>query len=102
MTDDELTDRLKEAAYTALGLGVLGVQRLQVGRRELSRQVEPQVREAAARLRRLAASADEAVNPVLDRVEDRLPDATRDLVHAARAAVTEVRDAALAKAAGEG
>ncbi|MEN3314801.1 MAG: hypothetical protein V7605_1035 [Acidimicrobiaceae bacterium] len=89
---------LKDAAYAAVGLGVLGVQRLQVRRRDVAKQVEPQVREAAARLQRLAANADQTINPVLDRLEGRLPDATRDLVRSARTVVTDARDTILDKA----
>jgi hypothetical protein len=100
MEGDELTERLKDAAYTAVGLGILGVQRLQVRRRDLSRTVRPQVREVAARLESAASAADDALDPVLERFEGRLPDATRDLVHTARSAVTSARDAALARAAG--
>ena len=94
----ELADRVKEAAYAAVGLGVLGLQSLQVRRREVAKQVEPQVREAALRLQRAAAVADEAVNPVLERLEGQLPDATRDLVRTARTAATEARDTLLDKA----
>ena len=94
----DVTDRVKEAAYAAVGLGVLGVQKLQVRRREVAKQVEPQVREAAVRLKGLASAADEAVNPVLDRIEGQLPDATRDLVRSARGAATEARDTILDKA----
>jgi hypothetical protein len=100
MTDDELANRLKDAAYVAVGLGVLGAQRLLVGRREVARRVEPQVREAAAQLQRLAGVADQRVNPVLEQVEDRLPDATRTLVRSARGKATEARDAVLSRAAG--
>jgi hypothetical protein len=94
-----VADRMKEAAYAVVGLGVLGVQHLQVRRREVAKQVEPQVRDAAERLRRLAAAADEAVNPVLERFEDRLPDATREAVRSARTAATGARDTILDKAA---
>ncbi len=97
-TGATMSDRVKEAAYTAIGLGVLGVQSLQVRRHDVAKQVEPQVREGAVRLQRLAASADEAVNPVLERLEGQLPDATRDLVRSARTAATEARDAILDKA----
>ncbi len=99
MADDDLADRIKDAAYTVVGLGVLGVQRMQVRRRDLSRSLRPQVRDAASRLQTLATEADAKVNPVLDRFEENLPDATRDLVRAAREAATEARDAVLDRAA---
>lgn len=99
MADDDLAERIRDAAYTVVGLGVLGVQRLQVRRRDVSRSLRPQVRDAANRLRTLATTADAKVNPVLDRFEENLPDATRDLVRAAREAATEARDAVLDRAA---
>ena len=36
---DDLPTALREAAYVAVGLAVIGVQRAQVRRRELSRQL---------------------------------------------------------------
>ena len=99
MADDVLRDQLRDAAYTVVGLGVLGLQRLQVRRRDLSRTLGPQVRDAATRLQDLATTADAKVNPVLDRFEEGLPDATRELVRAAREAATEARDAVLDRAA---
>ncbi|MGI9022929.1 MAG: hypothetical protein ACR2HV_06825 [Acidimicrobiales bacterium] len=96
---DQVGERVKEAAYAAVGLGVLGVQRIQVRRRDVTRQVEPQVREAAEKLQRLASAADEAVNPVLDRLEERLSDAARERVRAARGTAVEARDTVLRKAA---
>ncbi len=99
MADDDLAERIRDAAYTVVGLGVLGVQRLQVQRRDLSRSLRPQVRDAASRLQTLATTADAKVNPVLDRFEENLPDATRDLVRAAREVATEARDAVLDRAA---
>lgn len=92
--------RLKEAAYTTVGLGLLGMQRLQVQRREITKAIEPQVREAAVRLEKVASAADEALDPVLDRFEHDLPEATADVVRSARAATKAARDAALARAAG--
>jgi len=118
---DQVSDRVREAAYAAVGLGVLGVQRLQVRRRDIAKRVEPQVRDAAkrvepqvrdaakraepqirdvaARLQRLAAATDQTVDPVLDRLEERLPDATRDLVRSARTAAVDARDSMLSKVA---
>ena len=99
MADDALRDWLRDATYTVVGLGVLGFQRLQVQRRDLRRTLGPQVRDAATRLQDLATTADAKVNPVLDRFEEGLPDATRELVRAAREAATEARDAVLDRAA---
>ena len=82
-----------------VGLGVLGAQRLLVGRREVVKRVEPQVRVVAAQLQRLATATDERVEPVLTRVEDRLPGPTRDLLRAARGRAVGARDTVLSRAA---
>jgi hypothetical protein len=41
---DDVTSTIENAVYTAVGLGVLGFNHLQVQRRELSRQVGDAVR----------------------------------------------------------
>ncbi len=118
---DQVSERLREAAYAAVGLGVLGVQRLQVRRRDIAKLVEPQVRDVAKRvepqvrdvaermepqvrdvavqLQRLATATDQAVDPVLDRLEERLSDTTRDLVRSARTAAVDARDTVLKRVA---
>ena len=92
---------MKDAAYVAVGLGVLGAQRLLVGRREVVKRVEPQVRGAATQLQRVATATDERVTPVIARIEDRLPGPTRDLVRTAWERATGARDAVLSRAASE-
>lgn len=99
IADDVLRERVKDAAYTVVGLGVLGVQRLQVRRRDLGRTLRPQVRGAANRLQNLATTADAKVNPDLDRFEEGLPDATHELVRAAREAATGALDTVLDRTA---
>ena len=100
MVDEHhLAARLREATYAAVGLGVIGAQRLAVRRRELAKQMEPRVREAAARAQELAAAGDEVVNPVLDRMEAGIPGAPRAVVRAARAFATQARDSMLEQVA---
>lgn len=131
----DFNSAVKEAAYVAVGLGVLGFQRAQVRRVELTKQLEEQLAtlsgltttlnsqtesylakareqltEAREQLNRLstelpdsgavleqlsdlAKAVDEAVAPArqqlegqLDRLEQVLPEAARNLVKAARAA----------------
>ncbi len=131
----DFNDAVKEAAYVAVGLGVLGFQRAQVQRVELMKQLEAQLtnlsdltvtlnsqaetylsaaskqiaeaREQFGRLSTelpdagavreqltdLAKAVDEAIAPAvqqfdeqLDRLEEVLPEAARNLVQAARAA----------------
>lgn len=59
---DDVPKSLREAAYVAVGLGVLGFQRAQVARRELVRQ--------------------------LPELEERLPAPAREVLEAVRAALS--------------
>ena len=111
----------KDVLYTAVGVAVLATQRLQVQRRELQNQLEPTVREAASvtadkvqaqgkelqkqleptvrqvavRLKDAAGVIDARVDPVLDRIEQRMPPTGRDLVRQARGVAKEARDTVL-------
>lgn len=141
-TVNDFNNAVKEAAYVAVGLGVLGFQRAQVQRVELTKQVESQlaalaelsssttsaledylgaIREQIAEARSqvssltgdlpdpgalrdqladLAKSVDDAVAPVrkqfdeqLDRLEETLPEAARNLVRSVRAAAVSQEQA---------
>jgi hypothetical protein len=81
---DSLPPPLKDAFYTAIGFGVLGLQQLQVQRRDLRKQ-----------LRRAAGQVEERVDPLLDDLEARLPDAPRVVVKQARVAARTVQRAIL-------
>jgi hypothetical protein len=60
----ELARRARDAAYVAVGLGVLGFQRAQVARHELLR--EDHVDEGVARARREIATGAQRVSELLD------------------------------------
>ncbi len=90
MAGEDLGTQARDAAYTAVGFGVLAFQRLQVRRRELVQQVGG--REGVARFVR---QVEEAVDPVLDGVEQRLPGQARTAVHRARLAGKTVERALL-------
>lgn len=81
---DSLPKPAKDAFYTAVGFGVLGLQQLAVRRRDLRKQ-----------LRRVAGEVEERVDPLLDDLERRLPDAPRVVVSQARVAAKTVRHAVL-------
>lgn len=81
---DSVPSAVKDAFYTALGFGVLGFQQLQVQRRDLRKQ-----------LRRVAGQVEDRVDPVLDDLEARLPDAPRVVVKQARVAAKSVQRAIL-------
>ena len=98
----ELNKALREAAYVAVGLGVIGLQKAQVQRVELTRQLESQVDTAALRsqLSDLARSVDEAIIPIrgqlnegLDRLEEALPATAREVVHTLRDAAASQEQA---------
>jgi hypothetical protein len=81
---DPLPQSVKDAFYTAVGFGVLGVQRLQVQRREMRKQ-----------LRQVAGEVDQRVDPVLDDIQARLPGAPRVVVEQARVVAKSVRQSLL-------
>lgn len=83
--DDDLLSRARDASYTAIGFGVLAYQRLQVRRRELTKEVGG--KEGVVRF---VHRVEEAVDPVLDGVERRLPDQARTAFHQARTATRTI------------
>jgi recombinational DNA repair ATPase RecF len=101
---------LKQGAYVAVGLGVLGFQRAQVQRVELMKQLEGQFDEpldtARVQLTELARAVDERMQPVrqqldeqIDRLEQTLPAAARNVVQSVRA-VAAMPEQALRTAVG--
>ena len=90
----DVTKTAKDALYVTVGLGVLGYQKAQVRRRELARQVETQWGETAQQLQKLARELQGRVEPVLDRLEERLPGSARELVRQARTRLTATPKAA--------
>lgn len=94
----QLTHTARDAAYTAVGLGVLGFQRAQVRRRELERQLQDpdgplsaQLSGARTELGRLARELDRCLGPVvaqldegLGRVQSSLPEPAAQALSLAR------------------
>ncbi len=113
----DLGQVLRDGAYTAIGLGVLGFQRAQVRRVELTKQLEGWLDQAGwldqggwsdqisatgdaptarTQLSQLARTLDERVQPVrhrfdeqFDLIEQYLPPAARSLLQSLRAAAVE-------------
>lgn len=52
---DDVTTTVENAVFTAVGLGILGFQHLQVQRRQIARQVSATVRGLAAEVERAVA-----------------------------------------------
>ena len=51
---DDITTAVENAVYTAVGLGILGVNHLQAQRRHLSRQLGDTVRQVTGQVERAA------------------------------------------------
>lgn len=106
----DLTKSLRDAAYTAVGFGVLGLQRAQVRRRELADQLQSQRPELEAQLdqardqladlardleRRIEPAlvdVSQRVEPVLEHIEARLPEQARAPLAQIRLAARETQD----------
>lgn len=87
----DVSKTLKDAAYIAVGIGVIGFQKAQVRRQELRKdlagrrqelntQLTTQVEEYGAFLRDLAGR----VEPVVTDLQARLPEQAKDLVQQVR------------------
>ena len=77
---DDADAGLRDALYTAVGFGVLGIQQVQLRRRELQKE-----------LARLAVEVDGKVEPVLDDLVAKLPEDLQPLAAQARAAALSAR-----------
>ncbi len=74
-----VTDNLRDAAYIAIGMGVIGVQRAQVRREELNKQFaearstfETRGAEAVKLLSDVIKEADARVEPVIKAVQSQV------------------------------
>ena len=99
---DTITDTLRDAIYVGIGAGVIGFQKLQVQRQELTKTVTAQLDEARGTAKGSLDSVSELVEDrvkqleerieglegrlesLLAQIEDKLPEQARDLVKQAR------------------
>ena len=88
----DLTKTFRDASYIAIGLCVIGVQRAQVRRQELRKQVADLVKQADARIEPLFAAVEAQIEAQLDAVTDLLPEQTKSLVASARTAGKDARN----------
>lgn len=100
---DEITKVARDAVYVVVGLGVLGFQKAQVRRQQLSRQlsdtrVEDRIAEVREGLTKQVKQVDERLEQVIDRLETsfepyegHLPAQARDLVKQAQTQAREAR-----------
>ncbi len=84
---DQLSQTLKDGAYAAVGLGVLGFQRAQVRRHELTEQLkaqrgsfEHQVKALEGQIRQLVALIEERLAPARPAMEAQLAGLREQLV----------------------
>jgi ElaB/YqjD/DUF883 family membrane-anchored ribosome-binding protein len=82
----DVTKTVKDAAYVTVGLGVLAVQKAQVARRDLTKQVETQLTQTGEQVQKLSKKVEGRIQPVLDQLEQNVPDQAKDLVKQARTA----------------
>jgi DNA anti-recombination protein RmuC len=82
----DLTKSLKDAAYVAVGFGVIAFQKAQVRRRELEKQFGVSTESIREQLTKVAADAEKNIEPVveaveasLDQLEERLPEQAREV-----------------------
>jgi ElaB/YqjD/DUF883 family membrane-anchored ribosome-binding protein len=96
----DVTKTVKDAAYVTVGLGVLAFQKAQVGRRELTKQVETQLSGTGEQVQRFASQLEQRIKPVLDQIEGSVPASAKDLVKQARTAAREVQEQVLGRTNG--
>jgi hypothetical protein len=64
---------VQDAGYTAVGLGVMAAQQVQVRRRETRARLEAEARDARRRAESILGEVKTRVGPVAGEVVDRLP-----------------------------
>ncbi len=101
----DLSKALRDALYVSVGLGVIAVQKAQVRRRELQKQVSGQADEAREQLGSVStfledrvkgveermSEVEDRVETLLDELQSRLPDQAGELVKQARATAKDAR-----------
>lgn len=95
-TVQDLTKTLKDAAYVAVGFGVIAFQKAQVRRRELEQQLNVSTVALRDQITKAAAEAEERIEPVveaveasLDQLEERLPEPAREVFKQVRTTAKE-------------
>jgi hypothetical protein len=79
-----ITDTVKDAAFVTIGFGVLGFQKAQVWRHELTKQLETQLAETRKAAASFATQIEGYVAPVLETVESSLPPTASEFLKQAR------------------
>lgn len=87
--DERVGNTISEWARVATGFVVLGAQQAQVRRREIQKQLEPRLRDAASFVDQAAGAVEERVDPAFGQIEEQLSGATETFVREAKTATTE-------------
>ena len=87
----DVTKTVKDAAYVTVGIGVLAFQKAQVGRRELTKQVETQLSQTTSQVKGLSKKVEGRIQPVLGQLEQTVPSQAKDLVKQARTAAEQLQ-----------
>lgn len=101
----DLTKTVKDAAYVVVGLGLIGVQKAQVRRVELTKQFDQQLKaldlpidEARTTIVQVVKTLEDRFEPVITQIEGRiddfetmLPETAKDLVQQARGLAKEAQ-----------
>lgn len=102
---EDLSKIAKDAFYVTVGLTVIALQKAQVQRNELRKQLSGQVGDAKSQLQALSRRVEDRVKTVeerlegvesrldsfLDQLEERLPEPAREAAKQARTAAKEAR-----------
>ncbi|HEV2361144.1 MAG TPA: hypothetical protein VGS21_05540 [Acidimicrobiales bacterium] len=96
----EIAKNVKDAAYVAVGLSVMGVQKAQVRRRELIELARKQLpgleaplNEARAEFAKRVKEIDEQIETIVARVEEALQPVEQRLPATAQAVIGQAKDA---------
>jgi Skp family chaperone for outer membrane proteins len=92
MTDVKKT--LQDAGYVLVGLGVIGFQKAQVRRHELTKEFEGRTKDLETQLaevRAQVAKLSDRIEPVLQEIEGRIPEQVAELVKQARSTAKELQ-----------
>jgi hypothetical protein len=87
--DERMGTAISDLARVATGFVVLGAQQAQVRRREIQKQLEPRLRDAASLLETGAGAVEKRVDPAFGQLEEQLSGATENIVREAKTATTE-------------
>ncbi len=95
----DLTRSLSDAAYVAVGFGVIAFQKAQVRRRELEKQLAGSSEQFRDQLVQVVGEVEDRIEPLVDALEtslelleERLPEPAREVVKSARTTAREATD----------